>query len=420
MSHWKDSFEQQQMLPRIRESLRLLRSAKTEKLGPLELVDYRRLLKVLTLLEKSLSNIDPDLFHPGIWSGNYPAWTGNLQNYVTAFAQDENPANLQHANNTVDEIINGLRPFNFTAFGENGAALIESSKDFQSQLIKEIEYLREKSGAVQSQLEGLSGEIAQAKERLTANDQTIEQQKGRLDQSIAEFQKQFSQAESTRQNESANTAKNAANDLLVLQQSFETKFSEAQEKRVKEDDDFLEAARKRDEEFLGFFERRQKEVNAIFGAIGSASLAGHYANEADKDRDAADLLRKVALGLMCSMILLAAYSFYQSIQNPTLDWKIFVFRLATVLVIAIPAVYAAQESAKHRERERHTRKLHLELASIDAYLVALPEGKRSELKEKLTEKFFGQPEINDKEENITNHALLELLSDVLKNLTKNK
>ena len=64
--------------------------------------------------------------------------------------------------------------------------------------------------------------------------------------------------------------------------------------------------------------------------------------------------------------------------------------------------------------------MQVELASIDAYLVQLPEAKRHELKEKLTEKFFGQPEALEPDEPVTRHQLLDLMSDVLKTLTKSK
>jgi hypothetical protein len=120
------------------------------------------------------------------------------------------------------------------------------------------------------------------------------------------------------------------------------------------------------------------------------------------------------------MIVVGGISFYQSFEHPELDWKVFAFRLATVFVIAIPAIYAAQESSKHRRREQQNRKVQVELASIDAYLVQLPEPKRHELKEKLTEKFFGQPDSPEKDDSVTRHQLFDLLSDALKNLTKAK
>ena len=115
-----------------------------------------------------------------------------------------------------------------------------------------------------------------------------------------------------------------------------------------------------------------------------------------------------------------AYTFVHSLDHPD-DWKLFAFRLGTTLVIAIPAVYAAQESSKHRQREQSNRRLHLELAAIDAYLELLPEEKRHEIKAALTDKFFGKEEkiIEDGSKN-TNHALLKIIEEAVKNLTKSR
>jgi len=136
------------------------------------------------------------------------------------------------------------------------------------------------------------------------------------------------------------------------------------------------------------------------------------------DAAAANRLRWLALLLMLAMIAIGGLAFYHSLNHPEIDWRLFAFRLGTTIVIAVPAFYAAQESARHRERERQNRKLHIELASIAAYLVLLPEAKRHELKEKLTEKFFGRPDVMEKSDDVSKRALLRILSSVAKNLSK--
>ncbi len=102
----------------------------------------------------------------------------------------------------------------------------------------------------------------------------------------------------------------------------------------------------------------------------------------------------------------------------TPDWETFVFRLGTVLVLSIPAFYAANESSKHREREKIVRKNFLELSSIDAYLVHLPEQQCNEIKAKLSDKFFGVPEVHEKTEAVSKKDLLSLLEKFVKDFTK--
>src|SRR5207249_2171607 len=139
---------------------------------------------------------------------------------------------------------------------------------------------------------------------------------------------------------------------------------------------------------LGALQKREDEVNRIFGAIGTTAFAGNYKNTADREGAAANLWRWIALSLMAAMIAVGGYAFYFSISHET-DWRVFLFRLGTVVVLAVPAVYAGKESSNHRERERLNRKVHLELASIDAYLVLLPDQERNKIKGCLAEKFFG-------------------------------
>jgi len=45
---------------------------------------------------------------------------------------------------------------------------------------------------------------------------------------------------------------------------------------------------------------------------------------------------------MAAMIFVGGYAFYYSIGHET-DWRVFLFRLGTVIVVAIPAIYIANE-----------------------------------------------------------------------------
>lgn len=417
MSIWKQSYEPLQATQRLRESLGYLDTVNTAPLGAPDLANFARLQKAIRILDARMSSLDPELFHPSTWA-NIGPWLANLLTYTRDFAQTANVTQLQNANNTVDEIINVLRPVDVGPPMESFKALTDATTAFQQRLVDELDLLRGKVRESESQLSSLSAGMGVAGADVDALRNIIEQQKARLDQSIAEFQRQFSQAESTRATEFTTASQRFAAEFGEQKKGLALEANTEAEKRSNEWTEFLKGNRKAGDEFLEFFKKRQDEINAIFGAIGSASLSGHFARTADDDAKAANLLRWIALGLMAAMIAVGGVSFYQSFEHPDVDWKIFMFRFATVFVIAIPAIYAAQESSKHRRREQQNRKLQVELASIDAYLVQLPEPKQHELKEKLTEKFFGQPDTPEKDEQVTKHQLFDLLSDVLKTLTK--
>ena len=418
MSVWKQNFDALQP-ERIRDALGTLNTVSTEALSPDDLVNLARLQKALHVLDARMSSVDPELFHPTGW-GSIASWLTNLLTYVREFAQSANPSQLQNANNTVDEILNVLRPIDVAPPADFARALLEASTSFQQRLVDEVEGVRRKVQQLDAQFATLNAGAQSATADVDALRQTIDQQKARLDQSIAEFQMQFSQAEAARVSEFSAASQRFLVDYGAQKTALLSEASAAAEARSAEWAAFMEKSEKGAAEFNAFFAKRQDEVNAIFGAIGSASLSGHFARTADTDASAANRLRWIALALMTAMIVVGGISFYQSFEHPDVDWKIFLFRLGTVFVIAIPAVYAAQESSKHRRREQQNRKMQIELASIEAYLVDLPEPKRHELKEKLTEKFFGQPDTPESDDPVTRHQLLDLIGDAMKNLTKSK
>ncbi len=419
MSNWKTIFESQECVTKIQEALRAWDGVDIQTLSPIDLANYERLLRVLRVLESRFARLDPELYHQGIWA-NIGNWLSNARNYGGNFAGDKNPSHIQNANASIDEVLQLVRPADAPSDEQDIASLSAAAGVFRGKLIQELEATRVRFAQVKTEFDSISNEIAQARSRLQSNDQTIEQQKGRVDQSIGDFQGQFSQAEASRASEFAAASQRFLSDFAGQLKTLQSEADNAAAARSNEWAAFKEKNEKASNAFMEFFGKRQSEVDAIFGAIGSASLSGHFARTADNDGKAANRLRWIALVLMGAMIAVGGISFYQSFEHPGVDWKIFLFRLATVFVIAIPAVYAAQESSKHRRREQRNRKMELELASIDAYLVQLPAAKRDEVKEKLTEKFFGQPEVPENDEPVTRHQLFDLLSAVLKNVTKGK
>lgn len=418
MSRWKSNFDSQQINQFIQQSLTALEGMKIEGMSQQDLAEYSRLLKVLKILSTRFSKLDPELFSINNW-GNFSGWLNNAQSNITSFSQNRNIGHLQNANNALDNILNIIRPFDVGATVEEFKSIADANAVFQQKIIEELERVIARGNEVKGQLDALSNAITQAKVRLDENNQTIQQQKARLDQSIAEYQKQFSDAQEKRTKESADAFKKHSEEFSKQAKVFESQFAEAAARRKEEYEKFFEDARKQNNTHLDFLQERQEEVNRIFGAIGTTAFAGNFKTTADNEASAANLWRWIALALMAAMIAVGGYAFYYSIGHET-DWRVFAFRLGTVIVLAIPAVYAANESSKHREREKFNRKVHLELASIDAYLVLLPETERNKIKGNLAEKFFGVPVLKEKGDEVTQKDLFGVLSTVLNNLTKGK
>lgn len=418
MTPWQQIFESQRLIGRTTDAIDALQTLTTENLDETGLGQLCRLQKALPFIRGRLKAIDPELVSQSSLN-NLGSWLTNLANHVQNFASSGNVAHLTNANATVDSVIDVVRSFRVTPKSDEQAIGL-STAAFRDKAIEEIERVRESRKEAMTELAGLKRELTLSKTALDQNNRVIENQKSRLDQSIADFQQQFSASEAKRATDFQTSLTKLSDDTSDQIVTFTERFESDRKERLKEAATIDAENKARDTQYFDFLKERQNEVNQIFGAIGSASLAGHFRKTADEQRDAANRFRLIALALMLLMVGMAATTFYLTLGSVTADWHLFAFRFTTSVILVIPALYAAQESAKHRDRERRLRKSDLELASIDAYLALLPGDKRDELKEKLADKFFGQSDSVEKTETVTGHSLVHLLEIVLKNLTAGK
>ena len=71
------------------------------------------------------------------------------------------------------------------------------------------------------------------------------------------------------------------------------------------------------------------------------------------------------------------------------NWEVALFRLLVGVPFIGLAVYCARESSRHRTNEERNRRIELELTALEPYLYQLPQDKAREIREALTDKYFG-------------------------------
>lgn len=418
MSRWVTAFENQKILPRLNSVLSTLDSTKMDEQPAAALEEYGRLVKVINYIIEKLNVADPEMMRVKQWS-QFSTWLESLQSEVNNFIQSKNIVHLQSANAQVDEMLGSLDFRKRIDEPEVAKAFLEANTSFQKKIIEELELLRERSSKLREQVNLLSQAVDQGQAKVKETNDVLEQQKMRLDQVISDFQRQFSEAQEKRSVEYTNRLKGFSDKFAEK----ETVLAKQSEEMIKKGEEELalviQNANKVSSDNFEFIKRREAEVNAIFGAIGTAAFAGNFKNTADQERKAANLLRWVALSLMGLMVIFGFFTFLYSLTHDA-KWEIFIFRLGTVLILAVPAFYAANESSKHRERERSNIKNHLELASIDSYLALMPTDQQNKIKEFLVEKFFGVPDVIDKSEEVTKKDIFGLVANIVGNLTKGK
>lgn len=430
MSTWSDAFSKSNIASNSKEADRLLGETNREGLTPIQAGHLMRLHKVIKAFALRMEAADPDCFTMEAVQHFGGLTTGILTN-VRNFRSNRNFGHIDNANSQADQILNFGRAWTGGTNPEEVKALPSIANDLINQAREEVASVNKTAEETKSALNGLRGSIVASEKKVAELGQTIDQQKGRLDTAIAEFQKQFSDTESKRVAAAAAQLATFLDDqakaLRAIDERGRAATNEMTTEAGKAFDSYLAQLRSELTEAIKLRQTsaeevatRKGQIDMIFGAIGSSSMSGRFAQSANADRSAADLFRWIAIGLMGVMLGAAVATYIYSLYHPEGEWRIFALRLSLSVIVLIPAIYAAQESSRHRRREQQHRKVEVELASIDAYLALLPKDKADELKAKLTDRFFGRDDVPEKSDEVTKHALFEILKDVVNNLTKAK
>lgn len=136
------------------------------------------------------------------------------------------------------------------------------------------------------------------------------------------------------------------------------------------------------------------DAERIMEAIGNTGLTGNYQKIARSEKKVADFMRWGSLLLMLIGLGVVGWALYQHEVAPNLEGAIL--RIAFGLAFSAPAAYLSFESAKHRRNEMRAQKAELELAALGPFLSKMPDEKQLAIREKLVEKFFGQPLVDGK------------------------
>lgn len=171
--------------------------------------------------------------------------------------------------------------------------------------------------------------------------------------------------------------------------------------------------------FLTEIDKKRSDAVDLVQVIGNVGVTGNYKMEANAERRSANIFRWIALGAMALIVVGIGATLWAALKADA-TWQQVLLRLGITIALSIPAAYAARESERHRQLERRYRRLELELSSIDAYLVKIPEETRNTLKVKLAERFFGQNESEMKAESAdkTVSSVLDILKLAIANLSK--
>lgn len=362
---------------------------------------------VMTHLKQTLEAIDPVVVSYSVLAslGKHIA---PIQSELASFVSDKAAAHLATIDSQTDAVLDLLVRISPARLASSDDSMVATATSFRHSADALLKGLEADVSALKASLAEVATGVSGASSSIEQIRPVVEQQKARLDSAIADFQKQFSESEDRRR------------------QAFETtseKFSSEHSLASKQDREQFQAliddVKTQGQAFLTEIDRKRSDAVDLVQVIGNVGVTGNYKMEANAERRSANIFRWIALGAMALIVVGIGATLWAALKADA-TWQQVLLRLGITIALSIPAAYTARESERHRQLERRYRRLELELSSIDAYLVKIPEETRNALKIKLAERFFGQNESEMKAENEdkTVSSVLDILKLTLANLTK--
>lgn len=357
---------------------------------------YLRLRFVLRHLRNKLETMNPFLL-------NYPS-LNNIKNQIDKIKPHweqyrQNPAEQwNQLDNHVDSLASNLQSLPVvtdSGWTDEFDDLIEEMHGEIARSGKTVDGLMQKADQTDAKYE-------QVRQNLDGLESEIKAQKQRLDDMLTQHSSAFTKSEEDR---AARFTKSEEDRAAKITQSQEEKKDEYDSLVNGWDDDvetLISNSSKRFEEFDTTVRNSAQELSdkiqgkldeavKIVGTIVTTTMSGNYKNIANREFWSAWFMRGTALVFFSIMIytIFTAISAFHFEENG-IDWRAAALRLSLSFVFLIPGVYCARESARHWSAEKTNRRLALELAALDPFLVSLEPDKKKAVIEKKADEYFGE------------------------------
>ena len=322
--------------------------------------------------------------------------------YCNQYLSDNNPAQLENANNQAEAVIVQLGSLPFVRSHEELEGLGESISSFRRSVGQYERYVTDEHTGIQAQIENAKQELVELSNNISA-------QQSRVDEVVNELQRQFSEGEERRRVEFADSLK-----------GYDTEFKGVQQQRAEESIELQRRQSASTERHLEDILQQRQRAEQLVHVIGNTGMVGGYQKIANDERKVAFRWNIVAVIAFVLLIGFAIFAFVATLGGD-ISWQTFGARLFVALTFGILAAYAARQAISHEAVERASRRTELALASVDPYLVNLPEEVQHQVKKELAMKFFGESPVTDhKAEEVsgTSADLLRMAIETMNELAK--
>ena len=426
MSRWAEQFKNHEIHTILKQLLEWVDVEESE-IPEESIEEVRRANKILRAYKSAIEKIEPEtMCFPQLDSLNSTFKNGQIWNQLQGFSSDFGVAQIVRANDSLSESLHFLwwlapnsenfqRIDSLQSLEETSDAVLKSLTSIKNKLKDDIK-------ALESKVVDLSGQAEKM-------DSAMESRRTEVSQQMSQWQQQFSDAQESR-----------SKNFSDYRSNLESETS----KRV---DGFIDSSKDKLDEYRLTFEQNIEELEhdaeskhqrilELYELASGDSIAGGYSQSSAQEEKQANWWRLVSVGFILGTVLwlfIAYNNFSTAINNKLTEpapvgmssstpqiwnWQRLLVSFSLTGAMLFGAGYAGQQSNRHREEAKKSRRFALQIKALDPYISSLPKDVQGEIKKTLTEKFFNGADMQSDEKEHLNeksvNVIVKAVTDILK------
>ncbi len=354
--------------------------------------EVRRFENVIRRVQHNLKQVDPEFVATNeLDAFNSALRNANVWNQVSSFHSNGNAAHIRNANS---HLTNALASKYWLVSPMEGGSKVEQ------------EQLREIYDDLASKFQDLKDKFDNLQNEKSELETVIENRRKEVDQQISQWQQQFSDAQEKRSENYQDWKSSLEKDIRDDSKQLKTDTVEELNSLKTEALSALENLKTQSED-------KHKKIQELYELASGDSISGGYTKTAKNEEKQANLWRWLSLSFVLATVfwIYSAYDEYRVVppseakvttavekkhilhtdslkEADGFNWSKYLLTFSLTGVLLFGAGYTAQQSSKHREEARRTRRFALQVKALDPYISSLDFQDQTEIKKKLTEKFF--------------------------------
>ncbi len=397
MNPWQQKLDDTQIATKVHALDEKLASYDELALSVDDRSHLERIKAVIEQLRIIIENVAPEVVNLTAAS-TLTASLDNVNSYLDNWASTKDSTYLDNhifnETNTIIQSIAALAPAVNLAEARAAITSLRRSAGQQKRIVENITKEIEIKGSLADTTideklvefnELIDTKVQSAKEKLVELDGEIKVATTQIDESKVAASKL-----STEQNEAFNTAQTKRTEEFsdfVKEQENEAGgllTSIANDAKTK-----VDTVKEKAEKSATLADEARVKSEKLLGIVSQNSLINDYSKNGLHEQKLSQRWQYTTLGLLIVTVSIGAVlAFY---TNDDTSWQKIVARFGVLIATGSIAAYTASQSSEHKQAQRHSEHLSLQLSAVRPYLADVDDKKqRDSLLIKLAEKFFSE------------------------------